>query len=252
MFCEQPQMVGTVCSGRRCSLTCTEGVLKTGKAARLGAGRARGTGTDVVAGWQGQRGLRKRKQMDNTPRPHCLLHTSWKAPHPESHQDVAQGTQVTTDTTAPSSPKALEPQVSAVCTPALVGRILSIARRTRQTVVSSGRQTLRTGGQQIHPPVEHWAGPSGSPRGHSRKTCPTNQAHTLYLTHRGSTPGWLPLQSVAWLHVQPPCSQTQLPTGPASLLRGHFLSRPPHRQAPVSFHSLARPQTPAPIHPRFC
>lgn len=92
MFCEQPQMVGTVCSGGRGGLTCTEGVLKTGKAARPGAGRARGTGTNVGAGWQGQWGLRKRKQMDNTPRPHCLLHTSWKAPHPESHQDVAQGT----------------------------------------------------------------------------------------------------------------------------------------------------------------
>ena len=92
LFCEQPQMVGTVCSGGRGGLTCTEGVLKTGKAARPGAGRARGTGTNVGAGWQGQWGLRKRKQMDNTPRPHCLLHTSWKAPHPESHQDVAQGT----------------------------------------------------------------------------------------------------------------------------------------------------------------
>ena len=104
----------------------------------------------------------------------------------------------------------------------------------------------------IHLPVERWAGPLGSAQGHSRKTCPTNQAHTLYLTHRGSTQGRLPLQSVAGLHVQPPCSQTQLPTGPASLLRGHFLSRPPHRQAPVSFDSLARPQTPAPIHPCFC
>lgn len=149
---------------------------------------------------------------------------------------------------APSSPKALEPQVSAVCTPALEGRTLSTARRTRQTVVSSGRQTLRTGGQQIQPPIEHWAKPLGSQQEDlSHESGPYSLPDT-----QGSAEGQLPLQSMAWLHVQPPSSQTQLPTGPASLLRGHFLSRPPQRQAPVSFHSLARPQTPAPTHPCFC
>ena len=49
-------------------------------------------GIFVGAGWQGQQGLRKREQTGNNPRPRFLLHTSWKAPHPESHQDVAQGT----------------------------------------------------------------------------------------------------------------------------------------------------------------
>ena len=36
MLCEQPQTVGTVSSGGRWGLTCTEGVLKTGKAAETG------------------------------------------------------------------------------------------------------------------------------------------------------------------------------------------------------------------------